>query len=1119
MNPTAEQRIAIETQDRALVVEAGAGTGKTWVLVQRFLHLLQTHPDWPLDRIVAITFTEKAAREMRTRLRQGIESRASKYPQDPLWRNHRLNLDRLRVSTIHSLCARLLHENAIAAGLDPRFQVLDEQEAELAKEEAIRAALQALDDSGHPALELLASLRVYDLRNEMDGMLGKRGTLHQLFNHLPEPAALMAKWGEGLATMREELWAEQLRVNPLLGEALDTLPQVGIIDPNDKMADPLMAGLQGCQALEAGDLLQALWEWDSINLVGGKADNWGGKEALAELKAYLRAIRDAARDLKNSGALDEVGPADQKAADHLQLWRALWEVLEEKYQEIKDRTQSLDFDDLELLTMRILGDTPRPARLSRSLAEIKHLMVDEFQDTNLVQQQIVYALAPVEAEGRLFVVGDAKQSIYRFRQAQVSVFNRTAGEVAKVTGHQASRLSTSFRSHQSLVNACNHLFTTVLAPLGKTYEDYEARPGALEALRSTPPEISNPITLHLVPAKDPDGGSILSEEARILEAQWIGRHLLDLKEADFKVWDKGKRSYRQFEYRDSAVLFRATTQLPLYEASFKEAGLPYLTVSGRGYYDRPEVQDLISLLAGLANPGDDLSLAAALRSPLFSLSDETLYRLRRHLGKGDQVSMKAIPFRKALAAPPPTDQPALVTRAFEILSRLWELSDRVAVWKLLREALDLSGYEAILAMADGETGRQRSNVRKFMTLARERGGTNLQDFLGRLRDLKAQEAREGEALGKEPESGAVQLMSIHASKGLEFPVVVVADMGRQQRGGFGSAYLLHDPAYGLVCKVRDDKGDWEKPAGYAWGEWLHKRMEEAEAKRLLYVACTRAADYLVLSGQAEKRGSWLDDVMTAWEIPPDGGPKERLDFDNFSVQVVRSSGNLQEFGEADAVGGEIAPGVRSIPSMAQPYTITADSQEMAVKPRDTEAREGLRPAIMGSEASSSRSSVAAFLVGNMVRKALADWEILSSPEGELLRRLEGYAWQEAVYPEAREMAVRRAYQMLSNLKAHRLFQEIQKCRKRYTEIPFSLASEGGKVDGVIDLLYQDQEGGWHLVAWKTEWCPAEAMAARVEVHREQMAILTRAVLKLMGAAVEPALCFLWPVVALRVEDW
>ncbi len=214
MNPTSEQKIAIQTQGRALLVEAGAGTGKTWVLVQRFLHLLSTNPGWDLESITAITFTEKAAREMRTRLRREIETRYRQEPDHPVWSKHWLDLDRLQVGTIHSLCARMLRENAIALGLDPYFQVLDEQEAGIVKEQAIEETIRTLQQENHPALELLASLRVMDLRSQMAQMLAMRGTLYAIFDNLANPETLLADWQAGFEAMRQSIWDELLESKP-----------------------------------------------------------------------------------------------------------------------------------------------------------------------------------------------------------------------------------------------------------------------------------------------------------------------------------------------------------------------------------------------------------------------------------------------------------------------------------------------------------------------------------------------------------------------------------------------------------------------------------------------------------------------------------------------------------------------------------------------------------------------------------------------------------------------------------------------------------------------------------------------------------------------------------------
>ena len=454
------------------------------------------------------------------------------------------------------------------------------------------------------------------------------------------------------------------------------------------------------------------------------------------------------------------------------------------------------------------------------------------------------------------------------------------------------------------------------------------------------------------------------------------------------VWDTDAEIFRPFRFKDAAILFRATTSLPLYEEVFKQKQLPYLTVSGRGYYDRPEVQNLMALLAVLHNPGDDLSLAAVLRSALFGLSDETLYRLRWRDPEGQRPD-EPRPLKLALADPPATDQADAILHARAVLGELWAEAGRVDVWRLLRLALDRTAYETTLALRDqaGEGGgRQLSNVQKFLGMAREKGGANLSDFLRRVTDLRAAEAREGEALGREPESGAVQLMSIHASKGLEFPVVVVADLGRSPRGS--SEYILHDPAIGLVCKVRDGNGDWQSPPSYGWGRWQVEQMEEAENKRLLYVACTRAADRLILSG---KLGSgwekgWLGQILAAWSIEPEGEEEklwtsDALETDGppFRVHVYRPTEQAESL-SAERPQTPAHSGLTRVPDLSRPLP-AAESQESVTVTRflrDAERSDAddelppLRPAVRPMQADRLFHPVPRYLLGNIVHRALDD---------------------------------------------------------------------------------------------------------------------------------------------------
>jgi ATP-dependent helicase/nuclease subunit A len=1162
-SPTREQQMAIETVDRSLVVEAGAGTGKTWVLVQRFLHQLAIHAEWPLDAIVAITFTEKAAREMRDRIRKGIEARARS--GDRRWTDLRLELEQLRVSTIHSLCARILRENAVAAGLDPLFAVLDEADAALLKEEAIRRTLADLIDQGdEETLRLLEGLRVYELREEMAGLLGRRGTVRRLLAGLESPDALLARWRAGIAAMRSAVWAELLDREPDLGDALAALPALTIAVPDDRLAPAVAAGQAAAAAATAGDFATAVAGVHGIKLTGGKKDNWGGAEELAELKQQLKALRGALLELEKRCGVEPVGEADTAAAMMLGRWRTLWQRLEAEYARLKEQRTALDFDDLEIWTVALLtGARAQDARVRAFLDGIRHVMVDEYQDTNAVQQEIVMALAGfggdkpgtpangADAEvssrplppagqgaparsGTLFIVGDVKQSIYRFRQAQVSVFHETARLIHGRTQGEAIALRRSFRTHSGLTTVFNALFERVLAPLdGQTHTRLEARPGSLDAVRLAPAvhqAAPAPVEVVLLPDANDAGEKLGATDARMGEARFLAERLQQLHDEQLLVWDKEAQDYRPFRYGDAAILFRSTVDLPLYEEQFKAAGLPYLTVSGRGYYQRPEVQDLLALLAWLHNVYDDLALATALRSPLFGLSDETLYRLRWRTSENAQCSEPRILF-EAVVDPPPTDQDARIAHVEETLARLRVLARRVSVWRLLRTALDLTGYDIALAMDDatGEGGgRQWQNVQKLLAIARERPHDSLSLFLGRVQDLRAAEAREGEALGREPAGGAVQLMSIHAAKGLEFPVVVVADMGRNP-GGRSGGHLLADPEFGLVCKLRDPAGDWQKPASYRWGEWLNERMEQAENKRLLYVACTRAADLLILSGRPTNK-SWLGDIVDLWEIgdkaddAPAAEPIAVGGLDGFPVQVwrpiVAAAKGASDSGAGPIEGGEHRrpPGIRAPSLPAAPAVMRATDYAAQLAGSARSERPIIHPAVRAGD-DAQRPRVSSHLLGNLVHAALADWALLALPKDAQIDELTALARQFGLYEaNLRHAAVHQALSMLERVTRHRLYREIQSGVQRFHELPFSLRVEDGVVNGQIDLLWQDERGAWRLLDWKTEYTLSAKVAEAAGEHRAQLAIYAAAVRQIVGVDAAVDVVFLRPGIAIHRYD-
>lgn len=867
---TTEQELAIRTEGKAMIVEAGAGTGKTTVLTQRFLHLLERHPEWSIESIVAVTFTEKAANEMRSRIRTKIEERAIE-SHDPAWHQRRLEADRLQVSTIHSLCARILRENAIAAELDPRFAVFDEVEALLLREEAVRNTLRHLARQPHPALELLNYIEVRTFERELGQLLQRRGTVESLFETLPSPPDLLREWRQKQQSLWITVWNEARSEFPNLEDAARQIPLIAIPKEDDKMVASVLMAQEGIRALEMDRWVEAIEMLCKIDLRGGKQAVWGGKEELAALKKDLESVREAAKKVKATGATPEATEMDTIAAQLLQWWCETWTLLMQEYDRLKTAQNGLDFNDLERLTLRLLTTKQYSRRLKAFTDGIQQLMVDEYQDTNPVQRDIVYALAH-PSHPRLFVVGDVKQSIYRFREADVSVYHYTRVAIEEAQG-VIVRLRHSFRSHRRLVMAVNQLFAWVFKPSGAIHAPFEAPHGALESDALPPLEDAVPhhVEMLRLPAKDVHDKTIPVETSRAREAAEIAAWLLECEAKGIPV--RHGENVRPFQFGDAAILLRSFGDVALYEEALKNSGVPYITVGGRGYFNRPEVEDLLALLSALDNPADDLNLAAALRSPLFALSDETLFALRWFTHTGSK-SKAPISFRVALenafgnTYPPMVTEQEAVAHAAKVFTDLWKVRGRVEVWELLQEAVMQTQYLAILALADANTsgGRQRRNVEKLLELARTRGGTSLSAFVRDVQTRKINEVREGEAI-PDPEAGVVQLMTIHAAKGLEFPVVVLADLGRDLNFQRRDSRLLANAAYGVLTAWQDDEGKTVKPASYQSGEWEDKQMEAAENKRLLYVACTRAADWLWLIGQKGKTNSWLSQMEAAWDIP------------------------------------------------------------------------------------------------------------------------------------------------------------------------------------------------------------------------------------------------------------
>jgi len=772
MDFTPQQLSAIERRDGELLLDASAGSGKTSVLVERFVRAV-LEDGIEVASILAITFTDKAAAELRERIRKRLRELGALVQARAT--------EGAFISTIHGFCARVLRAHALAAGIDPRFAVLDEPEAMRLADQAFDDALTELGD-----VELIASYGTGPLHRATLGTfaeLRSRGQRQPVLPPLgPAPGEARLKLDQAAATLASELGAISGPSAKVRG-ALARLERVGAV------ADDPWPG-----------------ELDALKLPRGN----GAALCTPACEAYEEA-------LQCFRAAAEHRVAQQVHASLDGLLRAF----NERYAERKRAVSGLDFADLELMVRDLFSQHPQVR--GRYAERFEQIMVDEFQDTNHVQLDLITSIA----DDNLFVVGDAQQSIYGFRHADVELFERR-GERLAAAGRRAT-LQTNFRSRPEILAVVNRVFE-----------------GELEPGREMPPAAGSLVELLVVDKGEEwavsDG---VASPWRAAEARALARRLRELI-------DSGAAP------QDIVVLTRASTDLRAYERALEEQTIPTYLIGGRGYWSHPQVMDLIAYLRTLANPRDQEAYYQLLASPLVGVSIDALVLI-------------AAAVRAGQAAPE-----GLSPRDAELFEAFWQwfereraVAGRLGIEELIERAIVHNGYDLqILALRGGE--RRFANLRKLMRLGRayeERLGRDLRGFLGLVGARGLAGSRESEAPVEGEALDAVRLMTIHRAKGLEFDIVAVADLGRDPWRSSPLLRVGDDGRIGLRL-ARPGSGKPVPALDYvALGE-EQQADEAAEERRIFYVSMTRARERLILSGAArEGEGSapiyWIAPALAA----------------------------------------------------------------------------------------------------------------------------------------------------------------------------------------------------------------------------------------------------------------
>ncbi|WP_418948499.1 UvrD-helicase domain-containing protein [Phascolarctobacterium succinatutens] len=807
-NPTPEQALAINTIKSNVSLLAGAGSGKTYVLMKRFVQILRSDLSVNPTNIVAITFTRKAADEIKGRVRQAV-SECVEQAQNDLerlrWQEHLQKVESAPISTIHSLCSRILRDNPVETQLDPEFTILEDFEAQDFFKETLQQYLRKNIKENAALRRLVQTYGVNSFVNQVTALGDKLSELVREDN-LAEPY-LKAK--EELPALQQKLFAalrEVIEAREALGaktKGRQTLTEAaGLLD---EMQKQLLAPEPDCSLLDASGVVK----------VSGKA-----------LAAELTNLKNLRQELNHV-------ILNAKGCDLVQDWLA---VLQEFYACLSARKQEnnvLFNDDLDLLAIEHLQKNE--ALRQKYQERYKYIMVDEFQDTNERQRQLIYLLCgnKLDNTNNLFIVGDVKQSIYRFRHADVSVFNRVKEDIAQNAGKNLG-MKTNFRSTQSIVESCNTAFCQLM-DLPKEEICLEHHEGANTG--------GAKVCLLQVPYKSKDDDLGAKEDKWQKEAEAIAAYLQqELPKVEPQLKPGASK----------AILLRAMTHCEILRQTLQGYGINCVVVKGKGFYEQQEVLDILNLLAALHNRYASLELAGALRSNYFGLDDATLTQLfwQTENDKPLWDVLQAVGSGELQLNLQP-EQQALAMHAAERLHSLRQAAALMALPELFAQLWDELKPEFVLSQQENGPSKL-ANVKKLRRLAQQYCQTkqaSLAEWLQNVKDLRASSSKEPAATVQADD--ALQIMTIHNSKGLEFDLVILPQLDKSVKGDTASIKYLpgKEGEQGLLgIKVPDKEMQLQNSGVYEQAKTRDSELEEEESRRLLYVAMTRAQKQLLMVG-------------------------------------------------------------------------------------------------------------------------------------------------------------------------------------------------------------------------------------------------------------------------------
>ena len=885
---------AIHASGSDLLVSAAAGSGKTAVLINRLIGKV-TDPDDPIDvdELLVVTFTNAAAAEMRHRMATALEEAIEKNPSSSRLRRQLSLLNKAQISTLHSFCMNIVRQYAYVLDIDPGFRIADTAEAALLRDDVVSRVLEEAYGSENPEpVYRLADSFTSDRDDQAIEVLIDK--LYDYSRVHPNPQ----EWLRDIPLqyhLPQDADIDSLRfIGPLkeairhqLEEAASMAAEVGRIARLPDGPAPLAATAEEDGAL-IGALLKMMESgtWEEVyhafsTIKWAKAGAIRKDSCDEDLAERAKKKRNDIKKLVNGLKEAYFVRTPDRLLEEMRLMAPMMDTLVEltirfgeRYAEVKRNRGIVDFSDLEHLALAILSEERDgkhvPSEIAHDFRErFREVLVDEYQDTNRLQETIVSLVKSGENEdGNLFMVGDVKQSIYRFRLAEPMLFLdkylKFNGE-ADGTGMKID-LNANFRSRREVLDATNYVFRQVMgARVGEIDYDEAAalKPGAPY------PGTGHPATLTIIHEEQEEDGEETSgpdEEHKQsqLEARAIIREIRRLMDTGAQVTDPWTGSTRPLRYRDIVILMRSMTWSGEIAEELKLAGIPVYAETSGGYFDAIEVMIMLNTLRVIDNPYQDIPFASVLRAPFIGLSENELAKIR--LAAPDEPYYEALRqyVRNGISTGIPPETEEKIRRFYVHFEEWRDLARRGSLADLIWQVyLDTHYYEMAGAMPNGK--QRQANLRALHDRAIQYERTSFRGLFRFLRFIDRMRRR-GDDMGTAKAVGeqddVVRIMTIHASKGLEFPHVFVAGTGRQfNKMDFNQPYLF-DQHFGLAVKAVDPDNRIQYTSLPFLAIREKKELEmRAEEMRVLYVAMTRAKEALHLIGSVKD----LDAAIMKWQ--------------------------------------------------------------------------------------------------------------------------------------------------------------------------------------------------------------------------------------------------------------